>query len=92
MKSWMILKVYPTGNMSLEAMVKAVHDWYPNDAQEVKGTISVTEPATANEPPYLILTVVATDMSDIDVDLYRLLEQYPIDYKVLAEREYPDED
>ncbi|WP_125708625.1 hypothetical protein [Lacticaseibacillus porcinae] len=92
MKSWMILKVYPTATMSLEAMIKAVQKWYPNDAEVVQGLISVTEPATANEPPYLILTVVATDMSDIDVDLYNLLEQYPIDYKVLAEREYPDED
>ena len=91
MKSWMIIKLYPTGTMSLESMIKAIQARYSGEAL-VTGTISVTEPATTNEPPYLILTVVATDMSDIDVDLYHLLEQYPIDYVVLAEREYPDED
>lgn len=90
MKSWMVIKIYPTKPMTvtdLVATIKAVFP--PNDSYSATtATISIAQAASADEPAYAIVTVAAYEMPDIDEELYYMTRDFPLEYKELAEREY----
>lgn len=90
MKSWMVIKIYPTKPMTvtdLVATIKAVFP--PNDSYSATtATISIAQAASADEPVYAIVTVAAYEMPDIDEELYYMTRDFPLEYKELAEREY----
>jgi hypothetical protein len=86
----MVIKVFATQAMTLPALVAAVQDELPPDEPDalVAGVIGIAQAATADAPAYAIVTVAADDMGDVDVALYEMMRNYPLDYEELAEKEY----